>query len=36
VRTALNYNPPPRAVVDDVDTYVDMLADVVERGFHNR
>jgi hypothetical protein len=36
VRAALNYNPPPRAVVDDVDTYVDMLADVVERGFHNR
>lgn len=36
VRTALNYKPPPRAVVDDVGMYVDMLADVVERGFHNR
>lgn len=36
VRTALNFKPPPRAVVDDVGMYVDMLADVVERGFHNR
>lgn len=33
VKAALNYNPAPRAVNDDVDTYVDMLADVVDRGF---
>lgn len=33
VKTALNYSPAPRAVNDDVDTYIDMLADVVERGF---
>ncbi|MEI6108776.1 MAG: hypothetical protein WCQ11_01770 [Actinomycetes bacterium] len=33
VKAALNYNPAPRTVIDDVDTYIDMLADVVERGF---
>ena len=33
VKAALNYNPAPRAVNDDVDTYIDMLADVVDRGF---
>ena len=33
VKAALKYNPAPRTVVDDVDTYIDMLADVVERGF---
>lgn len=33
VKSALNYNPAPRAAHDDVDTYIDMLADVVERGF---
>ena len=33
VKVALNYNPAPRAVNDDVDTYIDMLADVVDRGF---
>ena len=36
VRTALNYNAPPRAVNDDTDTYIDLLAAVVERGFHIR
>lgn len=36
VQAALDYNPPPRPVGDDTDTYVDMLADVVERGFHIR
>ena len=33
VKAALNYSPAPRAAHDDVDTYIDMLADVVERGF---
>ena len=33
VKAALNYNPAPRTAIDDVDTYIDMLADVVERGF---
>jgi hypothetical protein len=33
VKAALKYNPAPRTVIDDVDTYIDMLADVVERGF---
>lgn len=33
VKDALNYSPAPRAANDDVDTYIDMLADVVERGF---
>lgn len=33
VKAALNYDPAPRAVNDDVDTYIDMLADVVDRGF---
>ena len=36
VQAALDYNPPPRPVGDDIDTYADMLADVVERGFHIR
>jgi len=36
VQAALEYNPPPRPVGDDTDTYVEMLADVVERGFHIR
>ncbi|MEV0056648.1 gluconate 2-dehydrogenase subunit 3 family protein [Saccharopolyspora shandongensis] len=32
VKTALAYDPPPRAAHDDTDTYVDMLVNVVERG----
>lgn len=36
VRRALNYTPPPRSVVDDLDSYTDMLAAVVERGFRTR
>ncbi|WP_327242170.1 hypothetical protein [Streptomyces sp. NBC_01320] len=36
VKKALAYEPAPRAVQDDVDTYVDMLEAVVERGFQNR
>ncbi|BBZ78663.1 hypothetical protein MANY_40000 [Mycolicibacterium anyangense] len=36
VHRALNYTPPPRSVVDDLDGYVDLLAAVVERGFHTR
>lgn len=33
VQRALNYRPAPRAAHDDVDTYVDLLEVVVERGF---
>ncbi|MGW5645268.1 gluconate 2-dehydrogenase subunit 3 family protein [Saccharopolyspora sp. NPDC003752] len=33
VNSALAHDPPPRAANDDTDTYVDMLVDVVERGF---
>lgn len=33
VQKALNYEPAPRAVHDDVDTYVELLETVVERGF---
>ncbi|MFJ8855016.1 hypothetical protein [Streptomyces sp. NPDC102437] len=33
VKAALAYDPPPRTVNDDVDSYIDMLADVVDRGF---
>jgi hypothetical protein len=33
VKAALAYQPPPRAVNDDTDTYVDMLVAVVDRGF---
>ncbi len=36
VLTGLQYVSPPLPVVDDLDSYVDMLADVVERGFHIR
>ena len=35
-RTGLGYRPAPRPVVEDIDTYIDMLAAVVERGFHIR
>lgn len=33
VQTALNYQPAPRPAHDDVDAYVDLLEQVVERGF---
>lgn len=33
VQTALNYRPAPRPAHDDVDTYIDLLEHVVERGF---
>lgn len=33
VQSALNYRPAPRPAHDDVDSYVDMLEAVVERGF---
>lgn len=33
VQKALNYKPAPRQAHDDVDTYVDMLEAVVDRGF---
>ncbi|MDN4517745.1 gluconate 2-dehydrogenase subunit 3 family protein [Mycolicibacterium austroafricanum] len=36
VLTALNYRSPPVPVGDDTDTYVDLLADVVARGFRIR
>lgn len=36
VRRTLNYSPPPRSVVDDLDSYTDMLAAVVDRGFRMR
>jgi hypothetical protein len=36
VLAGLRYVAPPVPVVDDLDSYVDMLADVVERGFHIR
>ncbi|MFE7213270.1 gluconate 2-dehydrogenase subunit 3 family protein [Streptomyces sp. NPDC057611] len=32
-KAALSYAPPPRTAVDDVDSYIDMLATVVDRGF---
>lgn len=33
VQKALNYRPAPRPAHDDVDTYIDLLEHVVERGF---
>lgn len=33
VQTALNYRPAPRQANDDIDSYVDLLEVVVERGF---
>lgn len=36
VLTGIRYVAPPVPVVDDLDSYVDMLADVVERGFRIR
>ncbi|WP_020495846.1 hypothetical protein [Sciscionella marina] len=36
VKAALSYTPPPRPAHEDTDTYVDMLAEVVDRGFPNR
>ena len=33
VQQALNYRPAPRQANDDVDSYVDLLEIVVERGF---
>jgi hypothetical protein len=33
VQTALNYRPAPREANDDVDSYVDLLEIVVDRGF---
>lgn len=33
VQKALNYRPAPRQANDDVDSYVDLLEIVVERGF---
>lgn len=36
VLAALDYVPPPVPVGDDTDTYIDLLADVVERGFRIR
>ncbi|MFE7213980.1 gluconate 2-dehydrogenase subunit 3 family protein [Streptomyces sp. NPDC057611] len=32
-KAALAYDPPPRTALDDVDSYIDMLATVVDRGF---
>lgn len=32
-KAALDYEPAPRTLRDDVDAYVDLLANVVERGF---
>ncbi|MFE2444604.1 hypothetical protein ACWDHW_03885 [Streptomyces melanosporofaciens] len=36
VKAVLAYDAPPRTARDDVDSYVDMLADVVDRGFATR
>lgn len=36
VQAALDYKPAPRQAHDDVDSYVDMLEIVVERGFDIR
>ncbi len=36
VKQALDYAPPPRMVHDDIDTYIDLLANVVDRGFAAR
>jgi hypothetical protein len=33
VQKALNYRPAPRQANDDIDSYVDLLEIVVERGF---
>ena len=33
VQSALNYRPAPRQANDDVDSYVDLLEIVVDRGF---
>ncbi|WP_223281014.1 gluconate 2-dehydrogenase subunit 3 family protein [Streptomyces antnestii] len=32
-KAALAYDPPPRSALDDVDSYIDMLSTVVDRGF---
>ncbi|MBL1120704.1 hypothetical protein JK364_51870 [Streptomyces sp. 110] len=32
-KAALAYDPPPRTAHDDVNSYIDMLATVVDRGF---
>lgn len=36
VGSALGISTPPMVVTDDSDAYIDMLAEVVERGFHIR
>lgn len=36
VQAALDHSPAPRQVHDDVDTYIDLLEGVVERGFDIR
>lgn len=33
---AMNYSAPPRSLVDDTNTYVDLLANVVDHGFEIR
>ena len=33
VQKALNYRPAPRQATDDVNSYVDLLEIVVDRGF---
>ena len=33
VQKALDYRPAPRQANDDVDSYVDLLETVVDRGF---
>jgi hypothetical protein len=35
-RDALGHTPPPRAVRDDVNDYVELLATVMDRGFDRR
>ncbi|MBL1101050.1 hypothetical protein [Streptomyces coffeae] len=36
VKAALAYDAPPRTARDDVDSYIDILATVVDRGFATR
>jgi len=36
VRSALDFSAAPQQVTDDTDTYIDLLAAVVERGFYIR
>jgi Gluconate 2-dehydrogenase subunit 3 len=36
VNQALAYDGPPQTVRDDIDTYVDLLSTVAERGFTSR